>query len=103
LRGALAQALLEAGDPRLIDEALRQLQFATRQERNSPFLWRLVATGWGRKSNDGMVAYALAEEAVAKGDRAMARSESERAERMLPAGSPGWLRAQDIRAIVDAH
>jgi predicted Zn-dependent protease len=103
LRGALAQALLETEDPRLIDEALRHLQFATRQERNSPFLWRLVATGWGRKNNEGMVAYALAEEAVAKGDRAMARNQSERAERLLPAGSPGWLRAQDIRAIVDTH
>lgn len=103
LRGSLAQALLESNNPHVIDEALRHLQLATRQERNSPFLWRLVATGWGRKNNDGMVAYALAEEAVAKGDRAMARSQSERAERLLPAGSPGWLRAQDIRAIVDTH
>ena len=103
LRGALAQALLESNNPRAVDEALHHLQFATRQERNSPFLWRLVATGWGRKNNEGMVAYALAEEAVAKGDRATARSQSDRAERLLPAGSPGWLRAQDIRAIVDTR
>ena len=103
LRGALAQALLETNDPRYIDEALKQLQFATRQEKSSPFLWRLVATGWGRKNNEGMVAYALAEEALARGDRAMARRQAERAEKMLPVGSPGWVRAQDIRGVVDRH
>jgi len=103
LRGALAQALLETGNPQYLDEAIKQLQFATRQEKDSAFLWRLVATAWGRKNNDGMVSYALAEEALARGDRAMARHQAERAEKMLPAGSPGWLRAQDIRGVVDRH
>ena len=103
LRGALAQALLETNDPRLVDEALKHLQFATRQEKNSSLLWRLVATCWGIKKNDGMVAYALAEEALARGDRAMARREAEHAEKLLPVGSPGWLRAQDIRGVVERH
>jgi len=50
-----------------------------------------------------IVAYALAEEALARGDRAMARRQAERAEKMLPVGSPGWVRAQDIRGVVDRH
>jgi predicted Zn-dependent protease len=97
LRAALAQALLETNTPALIDEALKHLEAARHQEKNSPFVWRLFATAWGRKGQDGLVAYALAEEALARGDRAMARHQADRAERMLPPGSPGWLRAQDIR------
>ena len=101
LRGALAQALIEINTPAYTEEALKQLDFATRQEKDAPMLWRLVATAWGRKNNDGMVAYAMAEEAIARGDRAAARFHSEHAEKLLPRGSPGWLRAQDIHAVAD--
>ncbi|MEI6985837.1 MAG: M48 family metalloprotease [Rhodospirillaceae bacterium] len=101
LRGALAQALLETNNPQFIEEALKHLQVATAKERGVAHLWRLVATGWGRKNNDGMVAYALAEEALARGDRSMARGQCVRAEHLLPVGSPGWLRIQDIRRVVD--
>ena len=58
--------------PAVADEALKHLQIATRQEKNDSYLWRLTATAWGRKNNDPMVAYALAEEAMARGDRSMA-------------------------------
>ncbi|MEI6559465.1 MAG: M48 family metalloprotease [Rhodospirillaceae bacterium] len=101
LRGSLAQALIEINTPVYTEEALKHLDFATRQERDAPMLWRLVATAWGRKNNDGMVAYALAEEALARGDRSAARFHSEHAEKLLPRGSPGWLRAQDIHAVAD--
>ncbi len=101
LRGSLAQALIETNNPAYTDEALKHLDFATRQEHDAPPLWRLVATAWGRKKNDGMVAYALAEEALARGDRAAARFHSEHAEKLLPRGSPGWLRAADIRAVAE--
>ena len=101
LRGSLAQALVESNNPAYTDEALKHLEFATRQERDAPALWRLVATAWGRKNNDGMVAYALAEEALARGDRAAARFHSEHAKRLLPRGSPGWLRAEDIQSVAN--
>ena len=104
LRGSLAQALIESNIPAYTDEALKHLEFATRQEKDAPMLWRLVATAWGRKHNDGMVAYALAEEALARGDRAAARFHSEHAQQLLPRGSPGWLRAEDIHAVAqDKH
>ncbi|WP_448206723.1 M48 family metalloprotease [Azospirillum sp. sgz302134] len=98
IRVSLAHALLEQDDPRLADEALKNLQVASKtQQGQSAFLWRLMARAWSLKGNNGMVAYATAEEAFARGDRPMARAQAERAEKMLPAGSPGWLRAQDIR------
>jgi len=82
----------------VLDEAIRHLNEATIHERRSPFTWRMLATAYGRRNNDGMLAYAMAEEAIARGDRPKARFHAERAERLLPAGSPGWIRAQDIRA-----
>lgn len=99
IRVALAHALLEQRDPKLADEAIRSLQLATRTEARSSFLWRLMAQAYSMKGNAGMVAYTTAEEALARGDKPMARAQAERAEKMLPAGSPGWLRAQDIRAL----
>jgi predicted Zn-dependent protease len=99
LRGSLAQALIETGDDRLLDEALVNLKDAVAIERRSPFLWRLTATVYGRQGNQGMLAYAQAEHSLAQGDKAAARFHAEKAEEMLPAGSPGWLRAQDIRTL----
>lgn len=100
LRAELAHALIETNDPARLDEALEHLQVSTRLDRRSPFAWRLMATAWGRKGNEGMAAYALAEEALARGDKELARAQAEKAEALLPAGSPGWLRAQDIRTVV---
>ena len=97
IRVSLAHALLEQHEPRLADEALKNLQIASKTQAQSAFLWRLMAQAWSMKNNPGMLAYATAEEALARGDLPMAKAQAERAEKMLPAGSPGWLRAQDIR------
>ncbi|CAO3418343.1 M48 family metalloprotease [Azospirillum doebereinerae] len=97
IRVSLAHALLEQHEPRLADEALKNLQIAAKTQAQSAFLWRLTAQAWSMKNNPGMLAYATAEEALARGDLPMAKFNAERAETLLPAGSPGWLRAQDIR------
>lgn len=97
LRSALAHALIESQDPKALDEAIRHLEEALRMERRSPFSWRLMATAYGRKGNQGMTAYALAEEALTRGDLATARGQADKAQTLMPRGSPGWLRAEDIR------
>ncbi|AWK87954.1 peptidase [Azospirillum thermophilum] len=97
IRVSLAHALLEQHDPRLADEALKNLQIAAKTKAQSAFLWRLSAQAWSMKGDAGMTAYTTAEEALARGDLPMAKAQAERAEKLLPAGSPGWLRAQDIR------
>jgi len=102
LRLSLAQAYLESGQPGLVDAAARELDAARHQESRSSHLWRLMAEAWGRKGNQGMTAYALAEEALARGDPRLALAQSTRAERMLPKGSPGWLRSQDIKAVAES-
>lgn len=97
LRSALAHALLESQDPALLDEAVAQLQAALRQEPQTPSLWRLMATAWGRKGDQPAATYALAEEALARGDAKQARRMAEAAIKQLPTGSPLRLKAQDLR------
>ncbi|HEY0836396.1 MAG TPA: M48 family metalloprotease [Azospirillum sp.] len=102
IRVSLAHALLEQHTPKVADEAIRNLQIAAKsQQGQSAFLWRLMAQAHSLKGNAGMVAYAAAEEAYARGDVPVARFQAERAEKLLPVGSPGWLRAQDIRGLVE--
>lgn len=101
LRAALGHALLEAGDDKLLDEAIRNLGEATRLERRSSLPWRLLASAYSRADMKPQLAYARAEEALARGDIQAAKFHADQAERMLPAGSPEWLRAQDIRVLVE--
>jgi predicted Zn-dependent protease len=101
LRSSLAHALIESNDDRVLDEALRNLKVAAEEEPRTPFTWRLIATVYGRQNQQGMLSYALAEEAMARGDRGVARFHAEKAEHELPTGSPGWIRAQDIRTATD--
>jgi predicted Zn-dependent protease len=61
--------------------------------------WHWLTIACGADGQLGQMALALAEEAAASsapesGKRA--KDEAQRAMGILPAGSPGWLRAQDI-------
>jgi predicted Zn-dependent protease len=98
LRLGLAQALLDTGADKELQEAVDQLEAALTAERKSPLLWRLLATAYGRQNQLGMAAYALSEEAAARGDKAIALQQAKRAQELLPQGSPGWLRAGDVLA-----
>lgn len=95
----LAQTKLESGSPADLRSAIDNLNAAVRADPagGSPFAWRLLATAYGRSGDLGMAAVALAEEALAQGDPATARQQAQRAEQTLARGTPGWLRAQDIK------
>jgi predicted Zn-dependent protease len=56
-----------------------------------------LAVAHGRNNNIGEAALALAEQAMAEGRRPEALGQAQRALRLLPQGSPSWLRAQDIQ------
>ncbi|MGE3622662.1 MAG: M48 family metalloprotease [Bdellovibrionales bacterium] len=104
LRQAYGHALLESKDEANLDLAIKQLLEANRIEDREPMTWRFLASAWGRKAQitkdiqyEGMVSYALAEEAVARGKDKTAGELARRAMKALPKGSPYWLRAQDIK------
>jgi predicted Zn-dependent protease len=97
LRVELAQALVELDDRTADAAAIGHLKRVLREERGSGQVWRLLAVAYGRTGDLGMSALALAEQALLQRKQRDAMGQAERAERMLPTGSPGWLRAQDIQ------
>lgn len=97
LRIELAQVQLERGDQKLVKPAIDNLQRATRREYANSFAWEQLAIAYGRDGQFGMSALSSAEAALARGDKREARNQVARAEKGLPRGSPGWLRAQDIK------
>lgn len=104
LHQAYGHALLESRDPTVLDLAIQQLLESNRLEDRTPATWRFLASAWGRKAESsrdpqyqGLVSYALAEEAVAQGKDTTAGQLADRAMKTLPKSSPYWLRAQDIK------
>lgn len=96
IRWNLSRVLIELNDPELDDEAEQHLAQALRYEPKMPGIWRLLATVYSRRGDEGNTALAQAEFAINRGERPAALAHARRALDMLPRGSPGWLRAQDI-------
>ena len=93
----LGAALLETGDPAFVDPAVLALERARRTDVENPSTWRLLATGYHARGDDGSAALASAEYALLIGRAQDARLHAGRAERIYNEGTPGWLRAQDIK------
>lgn len=93
----LGAALLETGDRSLVDSAVEALESARRTDNENPSTWRLLASGYHARGEDGAAALASAEYALLIGRAQDARLHVGRAERYYDEGSPGWLRAQDIK------
>lgn len=108
LRVEYGHALLESKDTSRLDIAIQQLTEANRLEEREPETWRFLAAAWGKKGEltkdsqyQGLVSYALAEEALARGADKQANQLAERALKILPKNSPYWLRTQDIKLTTD--
>lgn len=97
IRIDLARIQIETGTPEATRAAVSNLEIARRAETDNTELWRLLAVAYGRDGQIAMASLAQAERALLQGRKPEARAFAERAERGLPSGSAGWLRAQDIR------
>jgi len=96
LRSGLAQVQIELNDPALYDDAIRNLNAAISRDSQIPFVWRQLAIVHGRKGAMGKSALAMAEEAMLREKKDAARYHAGKAEKILPRGSIGWFKAQDI-------
>ncbi|MGH7124572.1 MAG: tetratricopeptide repeat protein, partial [Stellaceae bacterium] len=96
LRVELGQVEIETDDKSLNLDALTNLKSATQYEARNADTWHFLAIAYGRGGDMGNTALALAEEAMANGDRAQAKGQAQRALKLLPQGSQGRLRAEDI-------
>jgi predicted Zn-dependent protease len=98
IRVDLARAQIELNRPELDQKAIGHLNEALRQESDNATAWRQLAIAHGRGGQMGLAALALGEEAMIQGDYRVAIGQAQRAEHLLPTGSPPYLRAQDLQA-----
>ena len=99
LRIGLARAQIALENPALHQAAIMHLTEALDREPTNAGGWHQLAIAYGRDGQFGHSALANAEWSLLIGRKAQARQQAERAERDLPSGSPGWLRAQDIQRL----
>ncbi|HSV29154.1 MAG TPA: tetratricopeptide repeat protein, partial [Candidatus Omnitrophota bacterium] len=93
----LAQVQIEQEDTATLAEAKKHLNLAVQREPGNRTAWRLLAIAHGRDGDEGMAAYAMAEEAILDGRLPDANYHAGKAERLLPKSGPVWLRIQDIK------
>ncbi|TSD84982.1 M48 family metallopeptidase [Mycobacterium sp. KBS0706] len=94
----LAQTKIDRGSDAELRSAIRDLERASVDpEKTPPIVWRLLGTAYGKIGDMGKAALALAEDNLSRGDKPNARAQVDRALQLLPRGSPGWRRAQDLQ------
>ncbi|WP_372426592.1 M48 family metalloprotease [Salinarimonas chemoclinalis] len=100
IRVLYGQALIARGDGASLEEAVRQLERATRAEPEAPEPFRHLAMAYGRTGQIGLAELATAEYYMAGGDIVNGQTQAFRAMRSLVEGSPPWRRARDIYEFV---
>jgi predicted Zn-dependent protease len=75
------------------------LKNARSQDLGDAAALRSLATAYARAGQPGMASLATAERYALQGHRKDAMVHARRASAVLPEGSPGWLRAQDILSL----
>jgi predicted Zn-dependent protease len=96
LRVNLGHALIEAGDPAKLEEAVTQLRRATAMERDNTLGWRLLSQAYASQNKEGEARLASAEMYFAMGAETQATQFALRARDLLTPGSSEWTRAMDI-------
>ena len=77
-------------------KALRTLEQARARDGRDPRMMRDLATAYARAGNNGMASVTTAERYAILGDLKNAAIHAKRAAGLLPQGSTGWNRAQDV-------
>ena len=96
----LAQELLATGDKRYLGEVIKLLHRAVLVDEN-PDAYRELATAYFGQGEEGEADLASAQASVLEGRTKDAKGFAKRAQAILPAGSQGWLKADDIINIQD--
>lgn len=96
LKAGLGRTLLALNDPDADREALAVLQEAQSADRGDASALRDLALAFARAGDTGMATLATAERFALVGRSRDAVLHAKRASKILPQGSPAWLRAQDI-------
>ena len=102
LRVELAQSEVEMDDPALLADAESNLNTAVEKEPANASGWKQLGIVYGKKGDEGMASYAMAEDSLLEGRPDAASFLANKAERLLPKGSPVRLRLQDLKERAEA-
>ena len=89
-------ALIATEDKANFDEAEQVLRTAVARDRYNPFAWYQLGVVYANKGDMPRARLASAEQQVMSRQYELAIRSAQAAEAGLPAGSPDWIRAQDI-------
>lgn len=97
--GGLGRALLNTGDPEAVPEARDVLARSAAMDDADAGVLRDLALAEATLGNEGAAALATAERFTLEGRFRDADRNAHRAAALLPEGSPGWQRAEDLITI----
>lgn len=92
-----AQAVTNSAGLGEIKELIPLLEKALIREPDNGSGWRLLGTAYGKSGNMAEASLALAESEWLFGNAELAALQAHRAQTEFKQGSPGWLRAEDLR------
>lgn len=96
VRVMLGHAYVATNNPANANEAISVLTRVTQQEPENYEAFQFLAMAYERKGDQGNALLAAAQGMFAQGLYIEARTQANRAKRVLPEKSPGWLKADDI-------
>jgi predicted Zn-dependent protease len=96
MRIMLGHALLQAGDPGKLEEAISNLIAGVKSEPLASVGYRHLATAYQMQGRVAEAELASAEGLLIDGDLDSAKNFARRAQAKFSRGSPGWLKADDI-------
>lgn len=99
LRFGLGQAQVNAGQHAA---AAKTLEMVVQVEPRNVAAWDLLQRAYDASGNTAMRDLAAAEFFYLQGNKSQAAYKAEAASRALPRGTPAWLRAQDLKAAIEA-
>ncbi|MBB5755033.1 M48 family metalloprotease [Prosthecomicrobium pneumaticum] len=96
LKVLLGHALVETGDPKNVDEAVKNLTVGLQADPNFSIGYRQLARAYAMRGDTALAELATAQGDFVEGEIKDAKMHAQRAQNGLKRGSPGWLRADDI-------
>ena len=99
----LGHALVATEDPKNFAEAKQILKVAVSRDNEDPFAWYQLGIIYDREGDDARAALATAERNNLEDNPKMALASAQMAMKGIPAGTPDYLRAQDIAMVSKAE
>jgi len=95
----LGHALVATEDPKNFAEAKQVLKAAVNRDNQDPFAWYQLGVIYDREGDDARAALATAERNNLEDHPKLALANAQMAMKGIPAGTPDYLRAQDIAMV----